>query len=357
MTEDFQQRFATIQRHEVERSLGKEVLSPDDLLILLSPAAQDLLEPLAQRALGVTRRNFGRTIGVYAPLYLSDFCENHCLYCGFRAENPRSRRKLTVDELSSTADVLAGQGIREVLILTGDARSETPWDYLEASLRLLVAKFSSVGIEMFAMSEREYGQVVEWGVDSLTIYQETYDRECYAQVHRGGPKRDFAFRLEAPERGARAGFRAINLGALLGLTEPRSEAYRCAMHALSLQRKFPAVQWGLSLPRLTTAASCNFQSYPIADELFVQIMLAWRVFLPRCGISLSTREPNWMRDNLLGLGVTRISAGSQTSVGGYLRQSDNDGQFSLHDHREISVVVDNIHMKGFDPVFKDWERP
>lgn len=350
-------RIAAVTSADVRRALARARPEAADLMALLSPAAEDFLEDMALRAEELTLRNFGCTVLLYAPLYLSDACENECRYCGFRASRGQARRKLSLAEIEESADVLARQGIREVLVLTGEAPGATPWPYLEEAFSLLRQRFASVGIEIFPLDDAGYQRAACAGADSLTLYQETYDRAVYAELHPRGPKRDFDFRLDAPMRGARAGFRAVTVGALLGLAEPRSDALLCALHARSLQLAHPSIEVGIAAPRLTAAGGGFAAVHPVPTRLFVQILLAYRLFLPRASLTVSTREPPALRDSLLGLGVTRMSAGSQTEVGGYLRGAASAPQFAVHDARSVSEVVAAIRARRMQPEFKNWERP
>lgn len=353
---DFNSYFKSVSPADVQHSLNRDQLGPYDLLNLLSEPASQVLEQMAQKSQKITRQYFGRTIGMYAPLYISDYCSNHCTYCGFNCASDAKRLQLTIDQIEAEARVISDMGIRHILVLTGEAPAKTPLSYLIEAVGVLKNYFSSIGIEMFPMDEDDYRQLKEAGVDSLTVYQETYDQQIYKQVHLKGKKMDYHYRLLTPERGARAGFRSVNIGPLFGLGEPGSEAFMAGLHAKYLEQTFPDVEISLSLPRMTKAAGGIAPRYTLSDRRFVQFILAWRLFMPRLGITVSTRESARFRDKLLHLGVTRYSAGSKTDVGGYaLKDTEATAQFEVTDTRTVDEVTQMIRENGFQPVFKDWE--
>ncbi len=354
---DIAAHLSSVTLEDVHCSLAKDRLTPYDLLNLLSDTAQDALEAMAVKAGQITRQYFGRTIGIYAPLYISDYCSNHCTYCGFNCNTQTRRLKLSIEQIEAEARVIAGMGIRHILILTGEAPSITPISYLESVVTLLKRYFSSIGIEIFPMDEDDYQTLKTAGVDALTVYQEVYDPAIYKTVHLKGRKTDYAYRLLTPERGARAGFRSVNIGPLFGLGVPASEAFLAGLHARYLEKMFPDVEISLSLPRMTPAAGGILPRHTVSDAQFVQFMLAWRLFMPRLGITISTRESADFRDRLLPLGVTRYSAGSKTDVGGYaLKDHTVTPQFAVTDTRSVDQICQMIRKRGYQPIFKDWER-
>ena len=332
-------------------------LSFSDFLALLSPAAEAHLEPMAQKARALTLRYFGRTIQLYAPIYVSDYCENSCLYCSFSSRNRRKRKKLSLEEIDREAAFIAGTGLQHILLLTGESKKESPVGYLRDCVQVLRRHFSSVAIEVYPLSEEDYAGLVAEGVDGLTLYQETYDESLYRVLHPAGPKRNFRYRLEAPERGAAARMRQVNIGALLGLADWRREILMVGLHARYLQDRFPEVEIGASVPRLRPFAGAFQGSCEVGDRNIVQAILALRLFLPRLGIALSTREDSCFRDSLIPLGITRMSAGSCTSVGGYTvpdEAEDAFAQFEIADSRSIPEMMARLREKGYDPVLKDW---
>ncbi len=315
------------------------------------------LEKMAAKAHEITLKYFGRTIQLYTPLYLSNYCENKCVYCGFSAANNIERRRLSPEEIEKEAIAIASTGLKHILILTGESRSRSPLSYIKDSVKILKKYFSSIAVEIYALTESEYRELVSAGVDGLTIYQETYDEEIYKKVHPSGPKSDYAFRLGAPARGARAGMRNVNIGALLGLGDWRNEVLQLGLHAKRLQDEFPGVEIGVSLPRLRPAEGSFPAARKVDDKALAQAIIALRIFLPRLGISLSTREPASLRENLIPLGVTRISAGSSTYVGGHITaggRKDARPQFEISDTRSVAEMMAALERKGYQPVLKDW---
>ncbi len=343
------------QRQDVIRALNKDRLRPEDLLALLSPAAGNMLEDLARRAAQVTLRQFGRAVQLFTPLYVSDFCVNRCLYCGFNAAQAGPRRQLSLDEVRAEAEALAATDLKQVLLLTGDARHKATLEYLEGCLGVLRGYFPSLILEIYALTTQEYVRLIAAGAEGLTIYQETYDQDRYARLHPSGPKRDYAFRLDAPERGCAAGMRWVNVSALYGLGDWRLDAFWTAMHARWLQDRYPGTEIGLSLPRMRPHAGGWQPDEPVSDRVLTQILLAQRLYLPRAGITLSTRESPTMRENLLPLGVTRLSAGVSTSVGGHGATKTGTPQFEVADNRSVAEIAAMLRGRGFQPVFKDWQ--
>ena len=341
---------------DVERVLDRETLRPEDLAILLSPAARSYLEPMAKKAQALTLRNFGHTIGLFTPLYLANYCTNQCVYCSFHAGNKITRGKLTLEQTLKEGEAISSTGLQHLLLLTGESRTQSGPAYMEENVRALRPMFASLGLEVYPLATEEYRRLGEAGIDSVTLFQETYDEITYAEVHPAGPKRNYHYRLEAPDRACEAGISSVNIGALLGLSDWRRDAFYSALHADYLQRTYPGVEVSISVPRLRPyAGSFKPSAAPVTDEALVQVILAYRLFLPRAGITLSTRESPQMRENLLPLGITRISAGSLTSVGGY-SETDNVGsaQFEIADERSVPEVVQMIRAKGYLPTFCDW---
>jgi 2-iminoacetate synthase len=353
-----QDYFERLTGTDITRALERDVLHPEDFLALLSPLAADHIESIAEKANRLSVQFFGKTIQLFTPLYISNHCSNNCIYCGFNTQNPIRRTKLTIDEIEREAEIISSTGIQHVLLLTGESRQATPMDYLVDAVTCLKEHFSSISIEIFPLEEDEYRQLQGAGVDGLTLFQEVYDRTIYDQVHLAGRKRDYQFRLDGPERGARAGFRLVNIGALLGLGESRSEMFFTGLHAAYLEQQFLDTEISISLPRFSQAECSYKPSHPVDDRTFVQFLLALRLFMPRCGITISTRERAHMRDHLVRLGATRFSAGVCTSVGGYggAGQEDSTPQFDITDARSVAEVADAISANGYQPVYKDWDR-
>ncbi|MCU0724934.1 MAG: 2-iminoacetate synthase ThiH [Planctomycetes bacterium] len=344
---------------EAERALGQEEPGPADLAALLSPAARPLLERMARRASAITRQHFGRTVTLYAPLYVSNVCGADCAYCGFSTAAGKGLRRRTLgpDEIARECDALAARGFRHVLLVSGDAPGQVTCGYLAEAVRIARARFPSVSIEVQALDGEEYRRLAGAGIEGVTLYMETYDRGVYAGVHRGGRKADFEGRLEALERAGMAGVRRLNAGALLGLAPWRIDGFRLGLHVRWLQRACWRSAVAVSFPRLRHVPEGFAIPCPVGDADLVQIMLALRLFLPEAGFTLSTREPAALRDRLVPLGVTLLSAGSVTRPGGYADAEEKVlAQFEVEDRRSPEEVARAIRRAGYDPVFKDFDR-
>ncbi|MBT3286147.1 MAG: 2-iminoacetate synthase ThiH [Victivallales bacterium] len=339
----------------VHTALARGVRSEVDLAALLAPCAAPQLETMAQRAASLTRQRFGRAIQFYAPLYVSNHCVNGCTYCGFNCRNHVARRRLTVEEASHEVRHLADEGFRHILLVSGEDPKGVPVPYFEELARNLHPHVASLNIEIQPLSIPDYALLVQAGVDTLTLYQETYAPVEYARYHVSGPKRDFRWRLEAPERGAQAGMAFLGIGALLGLTDWRVEAFYVGLHARYLQRTYWRQHVSVSFPRMQHAAGAFEPPFPVGDADLVQILCALRLALPDAGMVLSTRESAALRDHLLPIGITRLSAGSKTTPGGYAEDTEAEGQFDVQDHRSLAEVMAAVQARGFDPVCKDWD--
>ena len=354
---DFSSFFDQVTDDDVEHSLTRDKLSTMDFLTLLSPRAAGHLEQMAHKAHHLTLQHFGRTVQMFIPLYISNVCTNGCAYCSFNHRNPILRRTLTLQEIEVEAQAIASTGMRHVLFLTGEAPKVTPMDYLVGTARCLKRYFASVAIELYPLEVDEYRQLAEAGVDTMTLFQETYDQEVYSRVHLAGRKQDFHWRLNAPERAARAGLRAVNIGALLGLAEPRQDLFCTGLHARYLETTFLDTEVSISLPRFNEAECGDFRpDFTVDDRTFVQFMTALRLFLPRSGLTVSTRESAEFRDRILQLGATRYSAASSTGVGGYANNSaEQTHQFEITDTRSVEEVAAAITNQGYQPIYKDWD--
>jgi 2-iminoacetate synthase len=354
--EDIQSRILAKSAEDVQRALLSDRLRIDDFMALLSPAAGPFIESLALKAHRITRQRFGNTILLYAPLYLSNYCTNGCRYCGFSATNKVSRRTLTPDEIEQEATIIHSRGFRHILLVTGEAPQLAGNDYLVKAVERIRSFFSSISIEVYPMDEDGYRRMAAAGVDGLTLYQETYDRKLYAETHPFGRKRDFAFRLQAPEHAGAAGFRRIGIGALLGLGQFRAEGFFTGLHALHLARRYWRTHISVSLPRMRPSEGGFAPLDIVSDTDFVQLICALRLLLPDTGIVMSTRENATLRDNLLPLGITQMSAGSCTSPGGYSNPEESTRQFDISDERTPAEVQRMIQSKGYEAVWKDWDR-
>jgi 2-iminoacetate synthase len=342
-------------RIDVERALTASPLTLEDFMSLLSPAAEPYLEDMARRAHELTQQRFGRVISLFAPLYLSNVCVNSCVYCGFNANNVVQRLTLTADQAVAEGKYLHDLGFRHLLLVSGEAPHIVSVEYLTDILEQIQPLFSSISIEIYPMETHDYKTLIHHGVDGLVVYQETYDKKRYKEVHPHGKKRDYRWRLETPERGGHAGFRRIGIGALLGLNDWQVEGFYLALHARFLLRTFWKSHVTISFPRLRPAAGSYQPPSPVSDIHMVQLMTALRLFLPDAGLLLSTRESPYLRDHLIPLGITAMSAGSRTEPGGYAHASQAEGQFEVADDRSPQAVAETIRQKGYEPVWKDWD--
>lgn len=354
----WQQRLQDVSADEVQQELAKPPghYSLERCVILLSPAAELYLEKMARQARNLTIQRFGKTIQLYAPLYVSNVCINRCAYCGYNADTTIPRTRLTIEQAMADADVIAAEGFRHLLLVSGEDREFVTMDYLCKLAERLRHKFSSLSIEIYSLSRSEYKQMYDAGIDGVTLYQETYDRDVYAQYHLAGPKSDYDHRLETPDRFAAAGMRRIGMGVLLGLADWRLETLALAEHASYLMKKYWRSQVSFSFPRIRPATNVQDQ-WPqlVSDSNMVQMMLALRLCFADAGIVLSTRESAELRDHLIDLCVTRLSAGSRTNPGGYSSKTGSAEQFVIADDRSPHEISDVICSHGYEAVWKDWD--
>jgi 2-iminoacetate synthase len=346
----------SINKNDVQRAIQKNRPSIKDFVTFISPSAQHLLEPMAQKAQDIKKRYFGNTIQLFTPMYLSNYCINHCLYCGFNHNVKMTRYQMNEKEIEQEASTISKTGLKHILILTGDAPSIASIDYLENCCHLLKKFFSSISIEIYALETNEYQRLIDAGVDGLTIYQETYHENLYKELHPKGPKKNYRFRLDSPQRGAIAGMRNVNIGALLGLDFWQRDIFYTVLHAAWLESMYPETEISISLPRLRPYDGCYIPKHPVSDKEMVQMICAIRLFLPRCGITISTRENEWFRNNILTLGVTKMSAGSSTAVGGHTIKEHHHSQFEISDKRSVEEMVHYLKQVNIQPLYKDWEQ-
>jgi 2-iminoacetate synthase len=345
---------------DVDRALGRAGSGHcdlGDLAALLSDAATPRLEELAQAAHRITVARFGRVVRLFAPLYLSNECVSTCTYCGFSAGNDIARRTLTVDEVAAEAAELRRRGFRHILLVSGEHARIVNRDYLVECVAAVAASFPQVSLETQVWDTDTYRRLADAGCDGAVVYQEAYDPGTYEAVHLKGKKRNYAWRLAAPDRAAEAGMRRLGIGALLGLhPDWRSEALAVAGHARALIHRWWRCEVSVALPRLRPAAGGYQPVDPVDDRAFVQLLCALRIVLPDVGISMSTREAATFRDALVPLGVTIMSAGSHTEPGGYAADSDAEPQFEISDTRSPAEMAAALRHLGYEPVWKDWQR-
>lgn len=353
---NFQEYWSNVQADDVLRSINERNPNYEDLLNLLSPAAEDVLEDMAVKARELSLKHFGRTILLYTPIYIANYCVNKCSYCGYNFENSICRKKLTLKEIRLESESVAKQGFKHIILLTGESQIHSPTSYIVDAIKVMKEYFSSITLEVQPLSEEDYRKAVEAGAEGLTVYQETYDEKIYDRVHLAGPKKNYKFRLDTPERGARAGMRSISIGALLGLGDFRKDAFFTALHGEYIRRKYTHVEVTYSPPRIRPCEGGLKELDPVEDKKMVQVMLAYKIFAQQSGINISTREDHYMRKNLIPLGITKMSAGVSTEVGGHALKSKGTSQFSINDECTVEEIKEMIIEAGFQPIFKDWER-
>ena len=323
---------------------------------LLSPAAEPHLEEMAARALDETRRHFGNSVCLFTPLYVSNYCSNECVYCGFNCRNGIHRATLDLPSVERELDAIAATGLEEVLILTGESRARSGVDYISKCVELASERFATVGVEVYPMNTDEYAVLHRSGADYVTVFQETYDPVRYAELHLSGPKRVFSYRFDAQERALRGGMRGVAFGTLLGLRDDfRRDALACGIHAMSIQRRYPHAEISMSLPRLRPAGGVD-NKIGVTESQLLQVSLAYRMFLPFAGQTISTRERPTFRDGIVGLSATKISAGVSVGIGEHSGEARGDGQFVISDPRDVGEITAALRRKGLQPVMNDYVR-
>ena len=339
---------------DVRRAMYAEP-SVEGFAALLSPAAEPLLEEIAARSKEVTRAHFGNSVCMFTPLYVSNYCINGCVYCGFHKGNRIERLKLGLDDVARELDAIAATGLEDILLLTGETHSEEDVRYVCDCVSLAAERFAEVGIEVFPMNSDDYARVQAAGADYVTVFQETYDTERYDELHPFGPKSVFSYRFNAQERALRGGMRGVAFGALLGLADFRRDAFACGLHAMEIQRRYPAAEIFMSLPRLRPAAHMD-QSSGVSEAQLLQVSMAYRLFLPYAGQTISTRERPGFRDGIVGISATKISAGVSVGIGEHSGAGHGEGQFVISDPRGVDDVVSALRSNGLQPVMADYVR-
>ena len=340
---------------DVEQALRKKKRSVRDFLTLVSPAAEPYLEQMAQLSQQITQQRFGRTIQLFAPLYVSNECQNICTYCGFSMDNRIKRKTLSKSELLLEAMALKAMGVNHVLLVAGEANKTVGIDYFLTAIDLLRPYFVNISIEVQPLSTNEYKQLYQAGVYSVLVYQETYHREVYRRYHPKGKKSNFDFRLETPDRIGEAHIHKIGLGVLLGLEDWRVDSFYNAVHIDYLQRKYWRSRYSVSFPRRRPAEGTDGPNFVMKDRHLLQLICAYRIWNPDLEISLSTREHEVFRDHVIPLGITSMSAASKTNPGGYVVDPQSLEQFEISDERSMDSIRTQIRNLGYDPVMKDWE--
>ena len=347
----------TISAPDVKAALEKDRLSISDFGALVSPTAGDFLEQMAVRAKTETARYFGNGVRLYTPLYIANHCVNQCAYCGFSSKNKILRGKLSDDEIMRELCVITSTGLDEILILTGESREKSDVEYIGRAVKMAADIFGAVGIEVYPMNTDEYAFLHSCGADFVSVYQETYDIDVYDKMHPAGPKRCFPYRFNSQERAIRGGMRGVSFGALFGLGDQYIDAYCAGLHAYLLQRKYPHAEISLSVPRMRA-----FENHPegaqnkVGERRLLQFMLAYRLFMPFAGMTISTRERPGFRDAVSGMCATRISAGVKVGVGGHESEQKGGEQFVISDPRSVDEIHKMLRSRGLQPVYTDYIR-
>jgi 2-iminoacetate synthase len=349
--------YSAYGEREVRAALAKDRIGIADFAALLSPAAEAFLEPMAAKARLETRKHFGNAVALFTPLYLANHCVNGCVYCGFHHDNDIRRARLGGNEIVRELDAIAETGLEDILLLTGETRKESSVEYIGEAVKLAAERFHLVGIEVYPLNVDEYAYMHACGADYVCVFQETYDPVRYAEVHTLGPKRVFSYRFDALERALMGGMRTVNFGALLGLADFRKDAFAVGLHAHFLQRKYPKGEMAISIPRLRPYINnATENSRDVHEPQLLQVMLAYRLFMPFAGMTVSTRERAGFRDNVIGLCATKISAGVSVGIGGHGQDEEGDGQFEISDPRGVPEVNAAIKARGLQPVYIDYVR-
>ncbi|MBQ8151395.1 MAG: 2-iminoacetate synthase ThiH [Firmicutes bacterium] len=347
---------------DVIRALNSRVCGIPEFKALLSPAAAPFLEQMAARAKAETSRHFGNTVYIFTPLYIANYCENYCVYCGFNCYNDISRKKLTFSEIEQEMKIIADSGIEEILMLTGESRAMSDVDYIGEACKLARKYFRNVGLEIYPVNVDEYRYLHQCGADYITVFQETYDSDLYETLHLLGHKRVFPYRFEAQERALMGGMRGVGFSALLGLSDFRKDALATALHVFYLQRKYPHAEFSLSCPRLRPIVNNDkINPLDVHEKELCQILCAYRIFLPYVGITVSSREQKHFRDGIVRIAATKVSAGVSTGIGdheskytGSDQQDTGDEQFEIADGRSFKEMYDDISEEGLQPVLNDY---
>lgn len=354
--------YNSYTENDVRRALSCETVGINEFKALLSPAAAPFLEQMAQMAKAETGKHFGNTVYIFTPLYISNYCENYCIYCGFNCYNDISRKKLNYDEIEKEMKVIADSGIEEILMLTGESRGASPVEYIGEACKLAQKYFRNVGLEVYPMNSDEYRYLHECGADYITVFQETYDNVKYETLHLMGHKRVWPYRFEAQERALMGGMRGVGFSALLGLADFRKDALASALHVYFLQRKYPHAEFSLSCPRLRPIINNDkINPLDVHEKELCQVLCAYRLFMPFVGITVSSRESKQFRNGIVKFAATKVSAGVSTGIGdheakynGADDEDTGDEQFEIADGRSFDQMYEDIASEGLQPVLNDY---
>lgn len=344
---------------DVRRALDADDRTPEDFAALLSPAALPYLEEIAQAARAETRKHFGNSVCMFTPIYIANYCANYCIYCGFNCHNKIRRSQLTPEEIDEEMSAIAKTGLQEILILTGESRNKSTVRYIGEACKIARKYFRVIGIEVYPMNSDEYAYLHSCGADYVTVFQETYNSDKYETLHLAGNKRIFPYRINAQERALMGGMRGVGFAALLGLDDFRKDAFATGMHAYLLQRKYPRAEMAFSCPRLRpTINNDRINPMDVHERQLLQVVCAYRLFMPYASITVSTRECARVRDNLVKIAVTKISTGSKTGVGSHssliAEEDKGDEQFIISDNRGVKEIFTDLQKLGLQPVMSDY---
>lgn len=343
--------------NDVRRALVHTNRTPEDFAALLSPAALPFLEEIAQAAQKETRKHFGNSINMFTPLYIANYCENYCIYCGFNCHNKINRAKLNSAQIELEMEAIAKTGLQEILILTGESRAKSDVKYIGEACKIARKYFKVIGLEVYPMNSDEYAYLHECGADYVTVFQETYNSDKYETLHLAGHKRIFPYRVNAQERALMGGMRGVGFGALLGLDDFRKDAFATGYHAYLLQRKYPHAEIAFSCPRLRPIINNDrINPMDVHERQLLQVVCAYRLFMPFASITISTRECARVRDNMVNIAATKISAGVSTGIGGHVDEIEEKGddQFEISDGRSVDEVFNALLEHGLQPVMNDY---
>ncbi|MCW3078407.1 MAG: thiH [Bacteroidetes bacterium] len=354
--DDVSKNIQTKTSLDVERALAKQRISPEDFAALISPAALPYLEQMAIKSQALTRQRFGKTIQLFAPMYLSNECNNICTYCGYSFDNKIKRKTLSDAEILKEVEAIKKLGFDHVLLVTGEANATVHVSYFLNAIKLIKPFFSNISVEVQPLEQEEYAQLHQAGVYSILVYQETYNQEAYKKVHPKGKKSNFFYRLETPDRIGESNIHKIGIGALLGLDDWRTDSFYCALHLEYLQKKYWQTKYSVSFPRIRPAEGVELTNEHISDRELLQLICAYRIFNPDVELSISTRETPAFRNSIIKLGATSMSAGSKTNPGGYAVDPESLEQFEIDDTRSPEEFIKVISQQGYDPMMKDWDN-
>ena len=348
---------------DVRRALDSERCSIEDFKALLSPAAEPFLEQMAEKAQRETSKHFGNTVYLFTPIYIANYCENYCVYCGFNCYNRIKRMKLSYEQIEHEMKVIADSGMEEILILTGESSVNSDIEYIGEACKIARKYFRMVGVEIYPVNVKDYKYLHECGVDYVTVFQETYDTVKYEQLHLMGNKRVWPYRFDAQERALMGGMRGVAFSALLGLSDFRKDALASALHVYFLQRKYPYAEMSLSCPRLRPIINNEtINPLDVGERQLCQILCAYRIFLPFCGITVSSRETAEFRNGIVKIAATKVSAGVSTGIGDHEQkysgkeksEQSGDEQFEISDGRSLDRMYEDIESEGLQPVYNDY---